>query len=1066
MFETNSLIKASAGTGKTFSLATRFIRLMMFDNVRPEAIVALTFSRAAAQEIYVKILQRLAKASANAEDAKEEWRHLLDDFGKDEDGKDKVKDGEKKLREILSRNIPHDMLAFRNLLRQLVESQHLGTIATIDSFILRFIQNFPKEMGFQNAVEVLDPIDESDAVEDALRRALSCNGDRGREIALAFSKAKDGDCSRTCIDSISRILSDGWRNFVIANPKCRDWTVESMCDALGVPMNSTCPDLSGIRVNEIQRRNARAPEADFIDYARTYDGHECFLTGDKKEEMIRFFWDNPDATSWNYKYYKEYVLDCGAEGAAAIRGAIRHMMNVYLKCMLEKVKAKIDLVKAVEAEYSRMTRRAGKLTFDDFAKFTAENELSKRGIAIKNVQFRFDSKFDHWALDEFQDTSELQWQCLKELVTEVAVEGRTSGSRSAMVVGDLKQSIYTWRGASAKPFDEISRSEEFDGCSRDIKESHRYGPNITNFINKVFGAGGISANGVIPAVCMPSVEEWGKGWKDHFSKQDEDYVRVIYATKDEDEEEDDEILPTLRDELKKLWAIHQEENSADTVGVLVRANSYGVKVAEYLRRNGLPAVWEGVNTVHDLPVVQAVLALLRLAEHPGDSAAWEMVNGIFPVREKVFPALRGAAAVSAEVSRMLSRQGLARTLKEICEKLDERFDESSIAPERLRQLVEAGAAFEGRSSGGVDDFIAFLSKSQKRELAASSKVIRVLSIHRSKGLSINHVFVPLHEGKRDASAIDRPSFRAPLFDSDQKWVLPHLPKGMEAFNPKTSAAYDRMRNDRLMESLRTYYVALTRAVKSMFVIFPDDSNPSDYGKGVLMRDLIVHAVGTLPYEMGAYPTCKPKDKGEAGKGGDHGVAHNVWRHQGEREVIERVSPSGIASFAHGKPGVPFDADYGAAAKRGVDVHAEYAKIEWADDAIAASLPEAFREAFLKPSPEATVWRERSYEFFRGRPEEEGRPRGGSWETGQFDRVVFTGDDENRSAVIYDFKTNVKNESETDSAFAARMRENYARQMGQYKKALASLTGIPPSRITAKLLLMSTGEALNMENQHE
>ena len=1048
--ECNSIINASAGTGKTFALASRFIRLMMFDKVKPEAIIALTFSRAAAQEIYEKILKRLADASIDDENAEKEWNYLLKDFEKDENGEEKVPQGEEKLRLITAANIRHDKFVFRNLLRKLVESQHLGTIATIDSFILRFIQNFPTEMGFQNAVEVIDPIDESVAVDDALKRALACNDGKGSALAKAFRAANDGDFSRTCIDSISRILSGGWRSFVIAHPECKDWTVESMCDALDVPMESACPDLSGIPVNEIKRKNATAPEARFINDARTYDGHESFLTGNLTEDLIRFFWENPDATSWTYSFYRrDYVLDCGAEGAAAIRGAIQHMMNLHLKHMLEKVKAKIDLVKAVEDEYSRMTRRAGRLTFDDFTKFTAENEFSKRGIAIKNLQFRFDSRFDHWALDEFQDTSELQWKCLKEFVSEVAAAGREGNGRSAMAVGDLKQSIYTWRGASALPFNDISTWSAFEGCSSGRHESYRYGPNITGFINRVFGRGNISVGGIMPEVCNPAVKEWYDGWKDHRSNQPEDFIRVLGATKDEDDEEDDEILPTLRDELKKLWEIHERENSTDTVGVLVRANDDGVEVAEYLRRNGLPAVWEGVNTVHDLPVIQAILALLKLADHPEDSAAWQVADQLYAVRERVFPDFGSAASVSKAVSCMLSRQGLARTLKDICEKLGDGFGERSIAPARIRQLVEMGSAFEDRSAGGcnVDEFVAFLEKSTKREHAASAKVIKVLSIHRSKGLGIDHVFVPLFERHRDASAIDRPKANAPLYNGEQKWVLPHLKKGTEAFNSKTRCAYDKMCSDAFRDALRTYYVALTRAKKSMFVIFPNDSNPADYGKGLLMRDLIVNAVG-VSYEAGKFPTFK-----DGKKVADSAAVRDTWEPMGWREVVERVSPSGVAPSAHGRCFVMadslFDSDFGAAAKKGIDVHAAYQRIEWADDSMAASLPAAFREAFVKPSPEATVWRERSYERFAD----------GRWETGQFDRVVFTGAGDSRSAVIYDFKTSAKRESESSEAFAGRMRETYASQMKDYRKALAALTGIPHSRITAKLLLASTGASV-------
>ena len=71
MREGNLLIRASAGTGKTFSLATRYLRLMLLDKVDPARIIALTFSRAAAQEIYTKILERLWKAASSDENAKE-----------------------------------------------------------------------------------------------------------------------------------------------------------------------------------------------------------------------------------------------------------------------------------------------------------------------------------------------------------------------------------------------------------------------------------------------------------------------------------------------------------------------------------------------------------------------------------------------------------------------------------------------------------------------------------------------------------------------------------------------------------------------------------------------------------------------------------------------------------------------------------------------------------------------------------------------------------------------------------------------------------------------------------
>ena len=82
-----------------------------------------------------------------------------------------------------------------------------------------------------------------------------------------------------------------------------------------------------------------------------------------------------------------------------------------------------------------------------------------------------------------------------------------------------------------------------------------------------------------------------------------------------------------------------------------------------------------------------------------------------------------------------------------------------------------------------------------------------------------------------------------------------------------------------------------------------------------------------------------------------------------------------------------------------------------------------------------------------------------WESGQFDRVVFTGTGADRRATIYDFKTNVPRPEETEAAFAVRMRAQYAGQMRAYAAALAQLAGLPPDRIETVLLLTATSSTV-------
>jgi hypothetical protein len=163
------------------------------------------------------------------------------------------------------------------------------------------------------------------------------------------------------------------------------------------------------------------------------------------------------------------------------------------------------------------------------------------------------------------------------------------------------------------------------------------------------------------------------------------------------------------------------------------------------------------------------------------------------------------------------------------------------------------------------------------------------------------------------------------------------------------------------------------------------------------------------------------------------------RRKRENVVKARPSESFITGLAADSL---FADDCGAGAEYGKEMHAKYEKVEWLD---AAGAEDAFDLAFVKPDGCSELWRERSYELFAD----------GAWESGQFDRVVFTGEGAQRRAMIYDFKTNAMREGETQSAYEDRLRESYMPQMAAYRRAVHMLAGIPPERISAHLLLTRT-----------
>ena len=222
--------------------------------------------------------------------------------------------------------------------------------------------------------------------------------------------------------------------------------------------------------------------------------------------------------------------------------------------------------------------------------------------------------------------------------------------------------------------------------------------------------------------------------------------------------------------------------------------------------------------------------------------------------------------------------------------------------------------------------------------------------------------------------------------------------------------------------------------------------------------------GTVLYSSGNAPSFVTFLKEETDHGETEAVAKPVkWEHGGKRENIRHVTPS-TALVAHGGRDPVFVASFFQfsagredASRRGVEEHAAFAEIAWIDPANPKDDLEktilkwggAWSEAFRETTG-ATVWREKSYEIFDEKTN--------TWETGQFDRVVFRGNGANRTAEIYDFKTNA-NQEKTIEAFEEAMREKYAGQMAAYRSAVSRLTSIPESSITSTLLLTSTGTSV-------
>ena len=968
--DANLLIEASAGTGKTYALVDRMISQLRA-GVEPRELVSLTFSRAAAGEIFSRFVGRLAEcAEKSPEDAK--------------------------------------------LLRKVIETQHLSMIGTLDSFLMRLVKTFPLEMGLGAETEILDDY-EAKAAAASVSFGILRRTDRGtkKAFAEAFRLAMNHEDARGFIDTY-RDLIRNWHETILAYPAPEAWGEPETIWRDGLPFAAAGEDdlkaaadlLRGLLATNPSiagDNRLKAAWGKFADWVENFRGR---LTGASSLfEKIVAGGDVFERPVVEFKYYKVFAF--GGSDAVAIKGAIRTVFGYVLRLKLETAKGLYALLAPFEREYERKIRARGRITFGDLPRLIARlGEMDRLAI-----EFRMDAKIKAWALDEFQDTSREQWKAIGNLVHEALT---SDGEKETFIVGDRKQAIYGWRNGDVRIF--TAEKEGGAYAVRGLDDSWRYGPEICEAVNRVFRSARIKAE--CPA--------WECAEHRSAVPDRHGYVKVADAP---GRRKEDFVEPVAAE----LMATRPWEKGVDTA-ILVRSNTFGAFLADELKARGLTQVaWEGESAILDTPALRAFTDLIKLAEHPGDEYAWTHFR-LSPLAHAWYGgALPDVAAVSSEFARHFTRKGIVRTFLSLREKLpaDPETAWSAFTEARFTDMLRAAAEFElGLEAGTrLSDFEAYLESRTKRD-AAKPGMVKIMTIHRSKGLTFDYVILPLYEPDGLGGDESRP-----LLNDRPAWVLPNPGRAIANNDPMLSSVAAARREMDVQEALCIYYVAMTRAryAVSMFLTPPTKGASSstrfsdvvrEAGLGEGVGEGVGVGVGVGEGEGGGVP-IPPK--------------------RGARERISRRLPS--KSFHSGMSAGELFRPAGAreAAKaKGTAQHAEFEKIEFLTEA-----SNDFERALLKPEGFTELWRERAFEIFAD----------GQWTSGQFDRVVFTGSGDDRRAVICDFKTNAKRPSEDDAAFAKRMVAAYAGQMTAYRQAVMRLTGIPADRISTVLLLTATAAAV-------
>jgi ATP-dependent exoDNAse (exonuclease V) beta subunit len=1033
----NSLIKASAGTGKTFALATRMIRLMLL-GVEPNHIVALTFSRAAAGEIFNRIAGRLADAAASDAQAAIESSHVFQDLDIALAATLRARTGGSVSR-----------ATFAGLLRTLIATQHASMIGTIDSFMTRMVQAFPLELGLQGSLTIMDDYrierEKSAAMTALLNRVASTP--EAELFFEAFRQATFGKEGKSFGEKLAKFV-ETWHEILQDCPEAQAWGKPEVIWPGGAPfaLHDTTEHLAQRLVDEIRGDWVEVGREkawdEFCAFVRTFNA--TFPAKAGIQNVLSAF--TPQATSIEISYNRKSLCFTG-EKAKLIVQTVETLYGLVLRARCQSTQGIYRLMEQIESTYAQNTRTRGLLTFEDIPRLIAGLDASVR----QNIEYRFDGRFSHWALDEFQDTSHAQWAAVSNLVDEVIQSDEDE--RSIFIVGDMKQAIYGWRGGDVAIFDKEASSGHY--ALSDLNTTYRYCPQIAECVNRVFDGDRIEA--LLKSSAREAGQQWKRLWAPHTSRQPDGFVQVERVPAPNKEADEKAIDPYLKAACGHLQTVRPWERGL-SAAILVRSNENGKRFADALRREGIPAVWEGESAICDTPVVTALLHVLQVAEHPGNTLAWQHVCAT-PLAKTFFrqacslPREQGAAKLSEQVLSDLSRLGLPRTLRNMIEALSETGSDL-FTQTRLDELLRAATQFTAGADAEatLTDFTAFVEAFTTRDVADTSTV-KILTIHRSKGLGFDFVLLPIIE----STGMDIIRSGEVLVAGDESWLLTNPGKQIVQSDPVLAAARESNTNQGVFESLCVSYVAMTRAKRALVMLLkpaPERASESSF-----FSDHVEAALGdTLPWPSGD-PAWFEHTGAQAGTSEKTAQPSRPVARL-KRRVIRRVTPSSAAY--HGRVASElFSAPDDLAAQRGIRLHAALSKIAWLDET--APQPEelpkadldlttasAFRDALVRPTHVIDLWRERSFELVDG----------SDWISGTFDRVVFFDAQGERRAEIFDYKSNRLRAGESDVAFSQRMSETYAPQMANYRRALSRLSGLPETAIRCTLLLTATRQSVS------
>lgn len=831
----HEMIRASAGSGKTHQLALRYIRLLAL-GAHPESIIALTFTRKAAGEFFSRIAETLADSARSAQLAHKLHPQL---------------------------NIPQwTPSQALPILKSFLWSSPKIHLGTLDQFFFKILSQYSFEFGLPTGFIVADPIELERENNRILTQILQPRTSREMVSHLmeTLKEASHGMESASVTSQLKRFISE-FHQLILTCPHPHQWgdpnTIWSQFDN----PSSVRPDFDNdwtALFAYLKSQNLSESKMDrWLDLESDI---ENFSPLSKIESSIETLLKNTASMVSDFRNGRNPKLTFfrppaipfhNGEKIQLLLNALNPVIAKSWQLKLRRTQGLYRLLSDFESRYDSSIRRRGILTFADLLHLLNPSS-SSRLLSQKpsderrfNIDFRLDARFDHWLLDEFQDTSRIQWSILENLLDEVFQD--TSGARSIFIVGDIKQSIYGWRGGDHRLFELIEKRYSAHAqsplvCSS-LDYSWRSGPEIVRFINLVF-----HPDHWVPQLRDPSIlSQWV--WKDHMTAMPDQPGHIAVLTPRSGDSLSHNSESISQEKLQIMTNIVKQINPVGrglSCAILVRSNQEAHNVALALRSEGIPAALAAdIPIASDNLIVPAILSMIQFLIHPLDTFAYNHLL-MTPLAVLFKPDRLSADEFhSIQLSRLL-RLGLSTWIDDLLSKIcSSPHQLDPFHARRAHQLLGAAQQFQDLHDSGLDAFIEYIQSYTIQEQGNISE-IQVITIHKAKGLGFDMVVLPQLNIALNKSVSPSLLTQEDSDSGNMEWVTNYPTKSIAMLDPVAARVLTQSQSHSTFQELCLFYVACTRA-KSYLYLIVDSTPASPTSSLIKFQDHVRHALSRATY---------------------------------------------------------------------------------------------------------------------------------------------------------------------------------------------------------------------------